>query len=279
MDKKISVIIPNYNREKLIGESLNSLLSQTYAHWEAIVVDDGSGDNSVAIIEDFAEKDARIKLLQRDRKPKGAAACRNIGIEKATGKHIIFLDSDDLLKPFALKQRANVIKNNPNYDYWIFQTVNFEETPENEKETWNNLSEVDNLTRFFKLDSVWHTSGPVWKAETLKNLKFDEKLKCWQDVDFHLQALLKKLKYKTFFDISADVLYRRHSVGSISQGGFNKEKRKSQFYFLKKYLNKVEKDEHKSILINLYKNILKKNIQSRYYFNALEMVFWKIFNR
>ena len=275
---KTTIIIPLYNREKFIKETLNSLIAQIYKNWEAIIVDDGSTDNSYTTVKKLVEKDQRIKLLKRNRQPKGAPTCRNIGIENAKGDYIIFLDSDDLLKPFALKQRLATIKQHPNLDYWIFQTVNFEGKPENEKETWNNLTEEENLTRFLKLDSVWHTSGPVWRAESLKNLKFDEKLTCWQDVDFHLQALLNNLKYKTFFDLPADVLYRRHTSGSISQGGFNKEKRKDQFYFIKKYSKIISNKNQKKILKNLYFKLLKKNFQARYLMNVLDMLLWKIIN-
>jgi glycosyltransferase involved in cell wall biosynthesis len=276
--KKVSIIIPLYNREKLIAETLNSLISQSHGNREAIVVDDGSTDKSIEIIEGFAKRDRRIKLFRRNRPPKGAPTCRNIGIEKASGEYIIFLDSDDLLKAFALEQRLAVAKKNPEADFWVFQTVNFEGRPENEKEVWNKLTEEDNISRFLKLDSPWHTSGPLWKTETLKKqLQFDEQLNCWQDVDFHLQALLKELKYKTFFDLPPDVLYRRHHTGSISQGGFNKNKRKSQFHFIKKYTKHLEAPEHKEILDRLYKNVLRKNLNSRYFSNFAAMLIWKLF--
>jgi glycosyltransferase involved in cell wall biosynthesis len=276
----ISITIPLYNRKELISETINSLFAQTYKNWEAIIVDDSSTDNSYTIVKQLAEKDKRIKLLIRNRKPKGATTCRNIGIEKATGDYIIFLDSDDLLKPFALQQRIDTIKKHPNLDYWIFQTVNFEDRPENEKEIWNKVNNEDNISRFLNLDSVWHTTGPIWKAETVKKyLNFDEKLACWQDVDFHLQALFKKLKYKTFFDLPSDVLYRRHSTGSISQGGFNKEKRKSQIYFVKKHFKLFNKPIYKNIIELLVFNLIKKNTQSRYLRNLVNLTFWSLKNK
>ena len=274
---KTSVIIPFYNREKLIIETLNSLIAQTYQNWETIIVDDNSTDNSYTIVKQFAEKDKRIKLLKRNRKPKGAPTCRNIGVEKAKGDYIIFLDSDDLLKPFALQQRIDIIKKHPNLDYWIFQTVSFKDKPENEKEIWNKVNNEDNISRFLKMDSVWHTTGPIWKAEIVKkHITFDEKLACWQDVDFHLQALYKKLKYKTFFNLPSDVLYRRHAEGSISQGGFNKEKRKSQIYFIKKHYKITTEQKQRKILKKLFIELLKKNLHSRYFSNVFNMLCWRL---
>src|SRR5918993_3885046 len=92
----VSVIIPVYNRVNLVRETLQSVIDQTYADWEAIVVDDGSTDGSYELVIKFAELDHRIKSFRRDRQPKGAPVCRNIGVTKSVGQFLIFLDSDDL---------------------------------------------------------------------------------------------------------------------------------------------------------------------------------------
>jgi glycosyltransferase involved in cell wall biosynthesis len=94
MDNKyhplVSIVIPNYNRESLIEETLNSVLQQTINNWECIIVDDGSTDNSINLIKHFTEKDNRFKLILRDRKPKGASTCRNIGIAHSRSQYIVF---------------------------------------------------------------------------------------------------------------------------------------------------------------------------------------------
>ena len=276
---KISIIIPLYNRQKFIKETLNSLISQTYKCWEAIVVDDGSTDNSFHEVEKFAKKDTRVEIFKRNRIPKGAQTCRNIGIEKAKGDFFIFLDSDDLLKPFALQQRIDTIKKYPNFDYWIFQTVCFKDKIENEIRVWNNETKEDNIARFLNLDSTWHTTAGIWKVNIIKkHIVFDENLLCWQDVDFHLQALAKRLKYKTFFNLPADVLYRLHSVESISQGGFGKEKRKSQIYFLKKHFKILYDNNYKEITKKTSFNLAKKNAKNRYFFNLFNIIFWGVRN-
>ena len=98
----VSIVIPLYNRAELIAETLQSVLMQFYQNWECIVVDDGSTDNSFQVIKSLFEKDNRIKVYERNREPKGASTCRNIGIEKSNGEYIIFLDSDDLLDSDSL---------------------------------------------------------------------------------------------------------------------------------------------------------------------------------
>lgn len=104
--------MPAYNREELIGESLESLLAQTHQNWECIVVDDGSDDNTVAVVEAYSEGDTRIKVYRRPAsKKKGASPCRNYGLEKARGDYIQFLDSDDLLKSNKFEVQLDKLEN------------------------------------------------------------------------------------------------------------------------------------------------------------------------
>ncbi len=104
---KVSVIIPNYNASCVISQTLDSLLSQTYTNWEAIIVDDCSTDNSVEIINNYAQKDKRIKLIQCTVNNGGPAIPRNMGIAAAHGDYISFLDSDDLWMPDKLEIQMN----------------------------------------------------------------------------------------------------------------------------------------------------------------------------
>ncbi len=93
---KVSVIVPVYNVERYIEECLDSLARQSLRECEFICVDDGSEDGSYRIIEAYAGRDKRFKLIRQENK--GQAEARNVGIRAATGKYIAFLDSDDLLK-------------------------------------------------------------------------------------------------------------------------------------------------------------------------------------
>ena len=96
--------MPNYNCEKFVAETLDSVLAQTYNNWELLIVDDCSTDNSVKIIRDYCQKDERIKLFVND-KNSGAAASRNRALREASGKWIAFLDSDDLWLPENSKNK------------------------------------------------------------------------------------------------------------------------------------------------------------------------------
>ena len=100
----VSIIIPSFNRAALLPDTLDSVLNQTYGNWECIIVDDHSTDRTPQIGREFAARDERISFFTRpERKPKGAASCRNFGLEKVRGDFIQFLDSDDLLHPEKLE--------------------------------------------------------------------------------------------------------------------------------------------------------------------------------
>lgn len=107
----VSIIVPVYNVEKLIKETMDSVLAQTYPHWELLLVEDGSKDNSAGIIMDYiAEKgDNRIRLI-RQPSNQGAARARNRGLEEARGRYISYLDADDLWVPEKLEKQIEFMK-------------------------------------------------------------------------------------------------------------------------------------------------------------------------
>ena len=98
---KVSCIMPVYNTEKYLHKTIQSLLDQKFQDFELICVDDKSDDTSVAICTEFQQKDDRIHVILSD-KHQGAANCRNLGLQYAKGKYVIFLDSDDLFYPEML---------------------------------------------------------------------------------------------------------------------------------------------------------------------------------
>lgn len=100
----VSVIVPAYNADFFIGETLKSVLSQTYKNLEAIVVDDGSKDYTPAIVQKFIRRDERVKLFRQQNK--GVAAARNLGIEKSSGEFIAPVDSDDIWFPTKIEKQV-----------------------------------------------------------------------------------------------------------------------------------------------------------------------------
>ena len=101
----ISVIIPVYNIQQHLRECLDSVLGQSYPHLQVICVDDGSTDESPAILAEYAQKDPRVQVIRQ--KNAGPGAARNTGLEAATGEYVIFLDSDDWFEPDFLAKMVD----------------------------------------------------------------------------------------------------------------------------------------------------------------------------
>jgi len=124
----VSIIMPCFNSEKYIGESIESVIAQTYPKWELLICDDSSEDNSKNIIKSYQKNDCRIKLIT-NKYSKGAAGARNSCLDIANGRFIAFLDSDDIWLPEKLnKQLIFMKKNKIDFSYSYYQIMNEKST-------------------------------------------------------------------------------------------------------------------------------------------------------
>lgn len=121
----ISVITPTYNCGKFIGETIESVLKQTYQNWEMIIVDDCSTDDTKKVVEEYLNKDKRIKYFCLE-KNSGAAVARTKAMELAQGNYMAFLDSDDLWMIDKLEYQLKIMKEND----WNFSCTNYEQINE-----------------------------------------------------------------------------------------------------------------------------------------------------
>src|SRR5690606_11372498 len=122
----ISIVCPLYNKKNYIKETIYSVIKQTAADWELIVVDDGSTDGSYEIALAIAETDSRVKVLKRSvfrSDMRGGNVCRNVGIEHSTGSLVMFLDADDLLMPYCIAQRLEQARHHSDYDLYVFNVA------------------------------------------------------------------------------------------------------------------------------------------------------------
>lgn len=138
---KISVILPAYNAEKYIRKAIERVLTQTFSDFELIVVNDGSCDDTLNIINDFT--DERIKII--DQNNAGPGAARNSGLKMASGEYVMFLDSDDWYLPDALQAAYDEISSKK-CDISIFQIIKFD----GEKYSQNSWFNLDNFPEGFE---------------------------------------------------------------------------------------------------------------------------------
>jgi GT2 family glycosyltransferase len=124
MHMQVSVIVAAHNAEDTIADTLESLVVQTFPHWEAIVVDDGSTDATSRVVSTFVERDNRFRLLRQENL--GESGARNSGIKLARFDWLLFLDSDDWILPRHLEQLTGILKNDPGLDVaycgWTYVT-------------------------------------------------------------------------------------------------------------------------------------------------------------
>ncbi|MBY0537544.1 MAG: glycosyltransferase family 2 protein [Chitinophagaceae bacterium] len=222
---RVSIITPSFNRADIIHETAESIFRQTHQDWEWVIVDDGSTDNSWDLLESYAKRDTRVKIFKRDRDPKGAAVCRNIAVERATGKYVIFLDTDDLLASFCLEQRVRVAEEERNADVIVFPMIMFKEKPDDLKLLWNIDKDADDVERILMGDAVCQGTGTIWKRDQFLEVgAWRQDLAVWQDVELHLRTMLGGVRYKKRFDLLPDIFIRISEV-SLSRTGFHSIKK------------------------------------------------------
>lgn len=182
---RFSIIIPNYNKEEYVRETLESIFNQTYKNFEVIVVDDGSTDKSIEIIKEFD-----IKLFHTNRKRAGGA--RNVGIDNATGDYIIFLDSDDYFTDNTVLESLNNLINGEDMIFLNYTKDKFGEVMiiKEEKE---DIS--------VKIENTKNLGCPTkcFKRELLEGIRFPE-AKRYEDINFALEAMCKATSFAYFED-------------------------------------------------------------------------------
>ena len=185
MEDMISVIIPTYNREKLIVKSIKSVLSQTYKNIEVIVVDDNSTDKTEFKIKKIRDK--RLKYIKL-RKNHGACYARNIGISKAQGKYVAFQDSDDLFLKNKLEvQLNNMKKNGSDMDFCKLHVITDGHICEFPNEEQIKKIRSSNILDLLCCGNIISTQAIVVKRDVLATIKFDESLPRFQDYDLVLR--------------------------------------------------------------------------------------------
>lgn len=186
---RVSVIIPAYNTAKYIGETLDSVLAQTFPDYEVIVVNDGSPDTP-ALDSAVLKYEGRIRYIKQENR--GSAGARNTGIRLAQGEFLAFLDSDDIWLPDFLAEQLNFFAENPALDMACADCVYFGSTQLQDK-SWLSLDLIEGPVTFEK---VLPTHGGAFASfallrtqTVLKVGDFDESLRLLEDYHYWLKFL------------------------------------------------------------------------------------------
>ena len=217
----ISIIIPVYNAEDHLSKCINSVISQSYANWELFLINDGSTDKSGEICDNYALLDNRINVFHQNNK--GVSSARNIGLNKATGEWITFIDSDDYVNKRYLENLISHV------DESIDLVISYSEQICNNLSTKENYSSIlitpTNLSNMFiENDMHWHTApwSKLFNNKLIQknNIRFKEKMHWCEDAVFLFTYMLfcdniyisSDTDYNYYYDRSGSLTKKTNSL-------------------------------------------------------------------
>ncbi len=212
--KLVSVIIPYFKKKKYIKRSIESVISQSYKNIEVILIYDDNEKNELNFIKKLVKKDKRINLIINN-KNLGAGESRNLGMKKAKGKYIAFIDSDDLWHREKLKLQINFMnKSNINFSHTSYKILNEKNKIIGERKA----KDFTSIQKFAKSCDIGLSTVIIKKKILDKKLKF-AKLKTKEDFVLWLRILEKNIK---IYGLNKNLSYWRKTSGSLSSSIFQK---------------------------------------------------------
>ena len=211
----ISVIIPVYNTGAFLGKCIESLLEQTYRDLQIILINDGSTDNTLSVMKEYAQRDSRIQIINRIHE--GVSAARNAGIEAATGDYVSFVDSDDWLDKETYQIALSSLNENEADAFYFEWTEEYSDGSFTTKGYDGKKKVVlegdDIIKRFFRMDLSLRLSSSLLKRSLLKDVLFEVGRERGEDmlVSFQTIAHAGKIVY-----MDLPLYHRYHRVGSLS---------------------------------------------------------------
>ncbi len=211
-NKTVSVIVPVYNTEKYLKNCLDSIINQTYKDIEIILINDGSKDNSLSVLQEYEAVEKRIKVFSQENS--GVSSARNKGIDLSSGEYILFIDSDDYLEPNMVEVLVNNLEDTK-ADISCCQNDYRQAQLSCELEVWNKEKALEEFMIHKNFDGQLTTK--LFKRSIVKDNRFDQTIHYGEDALF-LWCLLKTANNVC---VSSKILYYRimHS-DSASGGGF-----------------------------------------------------------
>ena len=241
---RLSIVMPFFNQKEMVEEMINSILANDFQNWELLAIDDGSTQETIGYLHHFTN-DSRIRIVHRDREPKGAQTCRNIGLNMAKGDYIVFFDSDDYIPPYCLKQRIAQIEARPELDFMVFPSGSYNNNTFSEEGSYifGYRKYEDDLKAFIQRTLPFTVWTNIYRTEALRHheMVWDTNILSLQDSDFNIQALLHGLCYR-YAEAKPDYGYRTiGNTSSISKKIANNTQINSHLYFLNKQYTEIQR--------------------------------------
>lgn len=207
MQPTISIVLPTYNGEKFIRQSIDSCLAQTFTNFELIIVNDCSTDNTPKIIEEYAVKDSRIKIIHNPHNKKLPLSL-NTGFDAAAGKYHTWTSDDNYYAPGALQTLYDILENNSSIDLaYTDYTLIDDDGKIFGKRTFNNI--YDSFTNWLGCGACFLYKAEVYKA----NNGYNPSAFLIEDYDFFMRAFLQ---FKFYYHNAYDLYYYREHPSSLT---------------------------------------------------------------
>lgn len=216
----VSILIPNYNKAEFIPATLNSILDQEYPHWECIIVDDYSSDQSFELLKEYEKKDSRFKVIRRPQEvPKGANYCRNYAFSLCKGEFIQWFDSDDIMYPWFLSRKVEYLRMYPKMPFVIAKAdLKFDEDFIGSKRFAQNLNSDNPIDDYLKFRLVFLTGGPLLRRNILKESGlFNLRLRRHQEWELYLRVVLNYTNWGVLEEPSFKYFFHNNSITSKFQ--------------------------------------------------------------
>lgn len=263
----ISIIVPVYNVENKVNRCLDCLVNQTYKNIEMLLIDDGSTDNSGQICDEYAKKDKRIKVIHKQNG--GVSSARNVGIKEASGKYLMFVDSDDYMEKNTCEIMADAIeKYNVDLIIASYNTVYNDKIMKHicTEKIYKNISDIKDDFRLIYMDCFLNSPwNKLFKKEFITK-KFDENMRYFEDYYFVLDYMDN---IKNLATIETPLYYYVEDVNSSLTKIFREDTfdvfpkiYKRQLDFCHKYLGTEFDCELKSSLLYGFYNTAQKLVYS-----------------
>jgi glycosyltransferase involved in cell wall biosynthesis len=236
--------MPVFNHPDDLKTMLNSILANTYQEWELLAVDDGSNEDTKETLRQYSNQDGRIHFIERNREPKGAQTCRNIGFEQARGEYIVFFDSDDYIAPYCLEQRVREIEAHPEQDFIVFRSgTYYDNTFHQEPNKFNYGYPIykDDIEAFCSRTLPFIVWNNIYRRASLQKycIRWDTNLLSLQDSQFNLDCILKGMCY-SYAVMPADYGYRIASTASVSKQILSAAHYESNLYALRRFYTLIQ---------------------------------------
>ncbi|WEK19416.1 MAG: glycosyltransferase [Candidatus Pedobacter colombiensis] len=177
----VSVIIPCYNHGRYLSKAIESVLAQTYTHFEIIVIDDGSTDNTKEIVQNYKEVKYVFKINQ------GLSAARNTGIDQSTGEYLVFLDADDWLLPDALMINLNFIRVSPQLAFVSGGFRFFFDKDQTTRDVTRKV-DTDHYCYLLQTNFIAMIATVMFQRWVFESVRYDTTLKVCEDYDLYLKV-------------------------------------------------------------------------------------------